>query len=131
MQLSDAMWRQKLGEERYAVCRCAATEAPFSGAYWDHHEDGVYHCAACQVPLFDSTAKYDSGTGWPSFDRAAGAVAEQEDRRHGMVRLEILCAGCRSHLGHVFEDSSTATHRRFCVNSLSLQFAGRHTNEER
>ncbi len=131
MELDESAWRQKLGDERYAVCREGATEAPFSGAYWNHYEDGCYRCAACSALLFDSAHQYDSGSGWPSFDRALGrSVDEQVDHRYGMRRLEIVCAACRSHLGHVFEDGPATTGRRFCVNSRSLVFEGRPSKQE-
>ncbi|NNM51069.1 MAG: peptide-methionine (R)-S-oxide reductase MsrB [Pseudomonadales bacterium] len=121
---SYALWKQKLSPEQYKVCRCSATEAPFSGVYWDYHERGVYHCACCDEPLFDSQHKFDSGTGWPSFFQAADNVSEQIDRSHGMIRTEVRCATCQAHLGHVFEDGPAPSGRRFCVNSLSLVFKG-------
>lgn len=121
---SDEEWRAQLGPDQFEVCRRKATERAFTGRYWDHHEQGTYCCAACRADLFSSSAKYDSGSGWPSFWEpvAADRVAVEEDRSHGMRRTEILCARCGSHLGHVFEDGPRPTGLRYCVNSLSLDF---------
>jgi peptide-methionine (R)-S-oxide reductase len=121
---TDADWRAKLTPEQYHVLREKGTERAFTGAYVDNHADGMYRCAACGEPLFDSATKYDSGSGWPSFFKplTPGAVATEEDSTHGMRRVEIKCAKCGSHLGHVFPDGPRPTGERYCVNSLSLDF---------
>lgn len=118
--------KSSLDPETYRVTQEKATEAPFSGKYHDHHEKGVYRCAVCGEPLFGSDAKYDSGSGWPSFDKPAapGVVGEVRDSSHGMERTEVVCRKCGAHLGHVFDDGPReTTGRRFCVNSASLDFA--------
>ncbi|WP_223668782.1 peptide-methionine (R)-S-oxide reductase MsrB [Kangiella shandongensis] len=108
----------------YQVTQQHGTEPPFSGGYNLHHEQGIYRCICCNNPLFGDDSKFDSGCGWPSFDKAQDnkAIAYREDTSHGMHRTEILCAQCGSHLGHVFEDGPTETGQRFCVNSVSLNF---------
>ena len=108
---SDDDWRAELTPEQYQVCRCGGTEPPFSGKYWNTKTPGTYVCAACEAPLFSSQTKYDSGSGWPSFWAALDddAVIEKVDSSHGMVRTEILCAHCESHLGHVFPDGPQPT----------------------
>lgn len=124
MPKNDAEWRDRLSAEQYAVLRERGTEAPFSGKLLHEERDGMFRCAACGNPLFASDAKFDSGTGWPSFDQALpGAVKEVEDNSHGMRRTEIVCAQCGSHLGHVFNDGPTATGQRYCLNSVCLDFA--------
>jgi len=122
--MTDAQWRERLSPEQYAVCRCSATEPPFTGRFWDHKEAGTYACAACSAPLFGSDAKFESGSGWPSFTRpvAAGAVSEHEDVSHGMRRVEVKCARCASHLGHVFPDGPPPRGLRYCINSAALGF---------
>lgn len=117
-------WREKLSEEEYRVCREQGTEAPFTGKLLHNKETGVYSCTCCQAPLFQSDNKYDSGCGWPSFDAPINgqAIRYLKDLSHGMVRTEIRCAACDSHLGHVFPDGPKTTGERFCVNSVSLIF---------
>jgi peptide-methionine (R)-S-oxide reductase len=124
---SEKEWRSDLTPEQYAVCRDKGTERAFSGRYWDCKDPGVYHCSACGLELFSSDAKYDSGTGWPSFTRPLDAanVRAEADRTHGMVRTEVLCAACDSHLGHVFDDGPDPTGQRYCMNSLSLELKPR------
>jgi methionine-R-sulfoxide reductase len=123
---TDAEWRQALTPEQYQVLRRAGTEMPFTGKYWNTKEPGVYRCAACGAVLFRSADKFDSGCGWPSFSELAdrGTVVEREDSSHGMHRIEVLCAGCGGHLGHVFDDGPAPTGLRYCINSMSLNFEG-------
>ena len=125
IEKSDAEWRSELAPERYAVLRQGATERPFSGALYHNEEAGTYACAACGNTLFSSTTKYESGSGWPSFwaPENRANVELIEDRSHGMVRTEVRCARCGSHLGHLFEDGPDPTGERYCMNSLALDFA--------
>jgi peptide-methionine (R)-S-oxide reductase len=118
---NEEEFRKKLTPKQYAVMRQKSTEAPFSGKAIRPDRDGTYKCAACGHPLFRSEAKFDSGTGWPSFDEALpGAVEYLDDKSHGIKRTEIICAACRSHLGHVFDDGPTKTGKRYCLNSVCL-----------
>ncbi|MCB1785377.1 MAG: peptide-methionine (R)-S-oxide reductase MsrB [Chromatiaceae bacterium] len=119
---TDAEWRETLSEEQYHVCREKGTERAFTGAYWDTKTPGLYRCAACGEPLFDASAKFDSGTGWPSFWQPVNgeSVATETDQSHGMVRTEVHCRRCGSHLGHVFPDGPRPTGLRYCINSVSL-----------
>jgi peptide-methionine (R)-S-oxide reductase len=123
-ELTDKEWRDRLAPDQYAVLRRAATEPPWSGALLKNKDTGVYECAACGNPLFSSDTKFDSGTGWPSFWEPIGpnAVTEIADTTHGMRRVEIRCARCDSHLGHVFPDGPRPTGQRYCMNSLALAF---------
>jgi peptide-methionine (R)-S-oxide reductase len=121
---TDSQWQVDLTPEQYAVCRCSATEPPFSGRWYHHHEAGTYVCVACRAKLFASEAKYDSGCGWPSFFQplARSAVSLHRDESRGMHRTEVRCANCDSHLGHVFPDGPRSTGMRYCVNSVALDF---------
>ncbi|WP_405198537.1 peptide-methionine (R)-S-oxide reductase MsrB [Christiangramia sp. LLG6405-1] len=123
IEKTEEEWKQKLTPEQYRVLREKGTEAPHTGEYNLHFEDGEYQCAACGEQLFESDAKFESGCGWPSFDNAIdGKVEYIQDRTFGMIRTEILCSNCGSHLGHVFDDGPTETGQRFCVNSASINF---------
>ena len=121
---TEEEWKNTLSPEQYHVLREKGTEAPFTGKYYLNKDKGVYVCAACGNELFTSDMKFDSHCGWPSFDReiAGGKIKTKVDTTHGMVRTEILCAKCGSHLGHLFDDGPTATGERYCVNSVSLDF---------
>jgi peptide-methionine (R)-S-oxide reductase len=121
---SDSDWQKTLSPEAYAVTRQGATERPFTGPFLDNHEDGTYRCVCCGAELFGSDAKFDSGTGWPSFTEPADLANVEliEDRSHGMVRTEVRCRTCEAHLGHVFDDGPGPTGQRWCINGCALDF---------
>lgn len=129
---TDAEWREILTPEQYQVTREKGTERAFTGEYVDNHDEGVYLCVACGQPLFASETKFESGTGWPSFYEPLDKrnVDEEEDRSLGMVRIEVMCSRCQSHLGHVFEDGPRPTGLRYCLNSVSLKFAPKDPNTD-
>ena len=123
---TEAEWRERLSVSQYEILREAGTEAPFSGDYVDHDGDGVYRCVGCKTVLFDAETKYESGCGWPSFyDAPDDRIETRLDTSHGMRRIEVLCATCGGHLGHVFEDGPAPTGERYCINSIALEFDDR------
>ena len=126
LEKSDDEWRGELTEQEYYVLRKKGTERAFTGRYWDNKKKGLYTCAACNLPLFDSATKFRSGTGWPSFyiPKYSNTVKEESDSSFGMIRTEVLCARCGGHLGHVFNDGPAPTGLRYCINGTSLKFEG-------
>ena len=124
VEKTDEQWRAELDDDRYAVLRQGATEAPWSGELNVVHDDGIFRCGACHTPLFSSDTKFDSGSGWPSFFQplSEDVVELEEDLSHGMRRTEVRCAACGSHLGHLFPDGPAPTGERYCINSLALDF---------
>ena len=130
---TDAEWRAQLDPMQYQVARHAATERAFTGRYWDHWEDGQYRCVGCGTVLFESETKFDAGCGWPSYHTAAGAevIERVVDKSHGMVRIEVRCRSCGSHLGHVFPDGPEPTGERYCINSAAIDFTPRDGGETR
>lgn len=130
---NEEQWQKELTAEEYAVLRGCGTEPPFTGKYYKHNEEGTYHCAACGAELFSSETKYESGSGWPSFYNAINkkAIKEVSDNTLGMKRIEIKCAKCNGHLGHVFPDGPNPTGLRYCVNSISLDFKSDKSEKEK
>lgn len=126
MKLTEQEWQEKLTDEEYRVCRMKGTERPFTGELLNNKALGAYVCTCCGAKLFDSTHKFDSGCGWPSFYQQSedDNVGYQQDNSHGMRRIEIICKNCDAHLGHVFEDGPAPTGQRYCVNSVSMKFKG-------
>ncbi len=124
VEKSEKDWKKSLTKEQYHVLREKGTEPPFRGKYWNNKEKGIYYCAGCRAPLFNSETKFESGTGWPSFYESIDPknIESKKDISHGMIRTEVLCSKCGGHLGHIFEDGPKPTGLRYCINSISLDF---------